>query len=332
MRRREFITLLCGAAVTWPLAAHTQQARKLYRVALVFNASPVAEMIGPDPIHPATRSFVHTLRSLGYVEGKNLVLEHRSAEGKNERLPEIMRELVSIKADVIVTVSNPMTRAAMDVTRTVPIVMAISNNPVEYGLVQSLSRPGGNVTGLTGSVGPDFPGKQLQLLKELLPRISQVAYLRSKEGVQEGLQAGETAARKLGIKLLFAEHTPTDYTGAFALIARERRDALVVNASTASWANRRSIIEFAAERRIPAMYAAREYVEDGALMSYGTSTRDLLRRAARYVDKILKGAAPADLPVEQPIKFDLVVNLKTAKALGLTIPPTFLAQVSEVIE
>ncbi len=244
-----------------------------------------------------------------------------------------MRELVAIKTDVIVTVSNPMTRAAKDATQTVPIVMAISVDPVEHGLVQSLARPGGNVTGLTGEVGrADFSGKQLQVLKEMLPRISQVAYLHSKEGAQEGQHAGEGAAQRLGIKLLFAEHTPTDYTGAFAAIARERPDALVVNASTASWANRRSIIDFAAANGLPAMYPAREYVLDGGLMSYGGSTVDLFRRAAGYVDKILKGTAPADLPVEEPIKFDLVVNLKTARALGLTMPPNFLALANELIE
>jgi putative ABC transport system substrate-binding protein len=332
MQRREFITLLGRAAAAWPLAARAQQTGKVYRVGLVFTTSPVSEMAGPDPIHPAARGFVQGLRALGYLEGQNLVLEHRSAEGKFERFPEIIRELVSTKVDIIVTVTNPMTRAAQDVTRTVPIIVAYSVSPVEYGLVQSLSRPGGNVTGLTMNVGSEMPGKQLQLLKQLLPRISRVAFLHSKEQVAEGVHSVEAAGRELGIKLLPAEHTPTDYTDAFALITREHPDALVVSESAANVANRRLIVEFAAQRRLPAMYATREFVNAGGLISYGVEIADLFRRAAGYVDKILKGAAPGDLPVEQPTKFQLVINLKTAKALGLTIPPTFLARADEVIE
>jgi len=191
MKRREFITLVGGVAAGWPLAARAQQTGRVYRVALIFTTSPVSEMSGPDPIHPLARSFVQGLRALGYSQGQNLVLEHRSAEGKFERFPEIIRELVSINVDVIVTVTNPMTRAAMDVTRTVPIVVAYSVSPVENGLVQSLSRPGGNVTGLTMNVGSEIPGKQLQLLKELLPRLSRVAFLHSKEQEAEGVQNGE---------------------------------------------------------------------------------------------------------------------------------------------
>jgi putative ABC transport system substrate-binding protein len=278
------------------------------------------------------RSFVQGLRALGYLQGQNLVLEHRSAEGKFERFPEIMRELVLSKVDVIVTVTNPMTQAAKDVTSTVPIVVAYSVSPVEHGLVQSLSRPGGNVTGFTMNVGSEIPGKQLQLLKELLPRMSRVAFLHSKEQEAEGVQSGEAAARELGIKLLPAQHTPTDYTDAFALIAREHPDALVVSASAVNVANRRLIVEFAAQRRLPAMYATREFVSAGGLISYGVDFADLFRRAAGYVDRILRGAAPRDLPVEQPTKFDLVINVKTAMALGLDVPPTLLALADEVIE
>jgi putative tryptophan/tyrosine transport system substrate-binding protein len=332
MRRREFITLLGGAAAAWPLAARAKPTGRVYRVALVFTTSPVSEMAGLDPIHPLARSFVQGLRALGYLQGQNLVLEHRSAEGKFERFPEIMRELVSIRTDVIVTVTNPMTRAAQDVTRTVPIVVAYSVSPVENGLVQSLSRPGGNVTGLTMNVGSEIPGKQLQLLKELLPRISRVAFLHSKEQEAEGVQNGEAAARALGIKLLPAEHTPTDYTDAFALIAREHPDALVVGGSAVNVANRYLIVEFAAQRRLPAMYPTREFVSAGGLISYGVDFHDLFRRAAGYVDRILRGAAPSDLPVEQPTKFQLVINVKTAIALGLEPPPTLLALADEVIE
>jgi ABC-type uncharacterized transport system substrate-binding protein len=336
VKRREFIALLGGAAAAppflWPLAVRAQQAGRVYRVALVFTTSPVSEMVGPDPIHPMARSFEQGLRALGYLQGQNLVLEHRSAEGKFERFPEIIRELVSINVDVIVTVTNPMTQAAKDVTRTVPIVVAYSVSPVENGLVQSLSRPGGNVTGLSSNVGSDIPGKQLQLLKELLPRLSRVAFLHSKEQAAEGVETGAAAARELGIKLLPAEHTPSDYNDAFAVIAREHPDALVVSASAVNVANRRLIVEFAAQRRLPAMYATREFVSAGGLISYGVDFADLFRRAAGYVDKILRGTKPADLPVEQPTKFELVINLKTAQSLGLDVPDKLLALADEVIE
>jgi putative ABC transport system substrate-binding protein len=331
VRRREFITLLVTAAA-WPLAARAQRRQGFYRVALVFTTSPVSEMAGSDPIHPLARSFVHGLRALGYVQGQNLVLEPRSAEGKFERFPEIIRELVSIKVDVIVTVANPMTQAAKDVTRTVPIVMAYSVSPVEHGVVHSLNRPGGNVTGLTMNVGSEIPGKQLQLLKEFLPRLSRVAYLHSREQEAEGVQSGEAAAAKLGITLLPAEHTATDYSNAFALIMRERPDALLVGASAVNVANRYLIVEFAAQMRLPTMYATREFVNIGGLISYGVNFHDLFRRAAELVDKILRGTQPADIPVEQPTKFDLVINLTTAKALDLTIPPTLLVRADEVIE
>jgi putative ABC transport system substrate-binding protein len=332
MKRREFITLLGGAAAAWPMAARAQQTGRVYRVALVFTTSPVSEMAGLEPIHPLARSFVQALRTLGYLQGQNLVLEHRSAEGKFERFPEIIRELVSSKVDVIVTVTNPMTLAAKEMTRTVPIVVAYSVSPVEHGLVQSLGRPGGNVTGLTMNVGSAIPGKQLQLLKELLPRISRVSLLYSKEELAEEVQSSETASRELGIKVLPAEHTPRDYNDAFARIAREHPDAMVVGASAANVANRHLIVEFAAQKRLPAMYASREFVNIGGLVSYGVDFHDLFRRAAGYVDRILRGTAPSDLPMEQPTKFELVINLKTAKALGLDVPDNLFALADAVIE
>ena len=332
MRRRDFITLLGGGAAVWPLAARAQQPRKVYRVGLIFTTSPVSEMAGPDPIHPLVRTFVQGLATLGYLQGQNLSLEHRSAEGRFERFPEIVRELVASKVDAIVTVANPMTQAAKEVTGTVPIVMAYSVSPVEHGMVQSLSRPGGNVTGLAMNVGDEIPGKQLQILKELLPGISRVAFLHSKEQETEGVQNGEAAARKLGITLLSAEHTPTDYTGAFVFIAREQPDALMVGGSAVNVANRHLIVEFAGQRRLPAMYATREFVGIGGLISYGVDFHDLFRRAAGYVDKILRGVKPADLPVEQPTKFALVINLKTAKSLGLDMPDKLLSLADEVIE
>jgi putative tryptophan/tyrosine transport system substrate-binding protein len=331
LKRREFITLLGGAAA-WPLAASAQQSARVNRVGLVFTTSPVSEMVGPNPNHPLVRTFINRLRALGYLEGQNLVLELRSAEGRFDRFPEIMRDLVSAKVDVIVTVANPMTQAAKDVTETVPIVMAYSVSPVEHGLIQSLGRPGGNVTGLTMNVDSELPGKQLQVFKEFLPGISKVAFLHSKEQEAEGVQNGEAAARKLGITLLPAEHTPTDYAGAFALITRQRPDALIVGASAVNFANRRLIVEFATQSRLPAMYATREFVDIGGLISYGVDFHNLFRRAAEYVDRILRGAKPADLPVEQPAKFALAINLRTVKTLELHLPDQLLALADEVIE
>ena len=332
MKRREFISLFVGVAAR-PLGLQAQQARKLHRVAFIASTSPVAELVGPDPINPAARAFVEGLRALGYFEGRNLVLEWRSAEGRFDRFPEIVRELVSTNVDVIVTVTNPMTRAAKAVTRTVPIVM-LSVSPVEEGLIQSLARPGGNITGLSADTSPEIFGKRVQLLKELLPTISRIAYLQQSKGEAraEATQIVEAVSRELGFQFLFAEHTPTQYADAFALIERERADALLVPPSGANFANRRLIVEFAAKNRLPAMYATREFVAAGGLIAYGAELADLFRHLAGYIDRIVKGAKPADLPVEQPTKFKLVINLRTAKTLGLTIPPTLLARADEVIE
>src|SRR5262249_41927912 len=261
------------------------------------------------------------------------VMEWRSAEGRFERIPEIIRELVSIKADVIVTGTVPIVRAARAVTQTVPIVMTGTGNPVQEGLIESLARPGGNITGIAGTTGNENLVKRLELLKELLPGLSRVAVLQSKAEMTVGWeQSQEAAARQLGIKVLLAEHTPTDYAAAFALIARERADAISVAQSAANFANRRLIIEFAAKHRVPAIYAVRESAADGGPIAYGTDFADIYRRTAGYVDRILKGAKPADLPVEQPTKHQLVINLKTAKTLDLTIPQSLLVRADEVIE
>ena len=315
-----------------PISTDAQQAGKVYRVGLIFTTAPVSEMAGPEPVHPPTRAFLHTLGSLGYVEGQNLVFERRSAEGKFDRFAEIVAELVRLKTDVIVTVSTPMAQAAKQVTTMVPIVMARSDSPVEAGLVASLGRPGGNITGLTTKTGPEIEGKRLELLKDALPKISRVAYLRMKTDWEGPTgESVKAAAKALNVTLLHAEHTPNEYASAFAVIARQRPDALLVTDSAPAFAHRRLIVEFAVKNRLPGMYGWRELVEAGGLMSYGVSISDLFRRAAGYVDKILKGANPADLPIEQPTKFELVINLKTAKALGLTIPPSVLVRADEVI-
>jgi putative ABC transport system substrate-binding protein len=333
MRRREFITLLGGAAVTWPVAAEAQ-APKVHRVALVFASSPVATMAGPEPANAAARAFLHGLRALGYVEGQNLVLERRSAEGRFERYGDIVAELVRLKVDVIVIVTTEAAQQAKAVTTTVPIVVvATTTDPVEAGLVDSLARPGGNITGLTISVGPEIDAKRIALLKETLPGATRVAYLGTNEDWENPWgKSVRAAAQGLGLTLILAAHTPTEYTDAFTLLGRVRVDALFVSATPYQFGNRRLIVDFARQSRLPDMHFYREAVDLGALMSYGVDLSDLFRRTAGYVDKILKGAQPADLPIEQPTKFELIVNLKTAKSLGLTIPESFLLRADEVIE
>ena len=334
MRRREFIMGLGGVAAGWsrPICAQ-QSTGKVYRVGLIFTTTPVSEMAGPRPIHPGFRAFVQTLRELGYVEGQNLVMEGRSAEGRYERFGEIVAELVGRKVDVIVTTGNEMPREARRVTDTVPIVMVNSIDPVGNGVAASLARPGGNVTGFTVHAGPEIEAKRLQLLKEAVPEATRVAFLGLK-GDWDGLQGTNVraAAHVLGVTLIHAEHSPTHYADAFALITRDRPHALFVARHPANYANRQLIADFATERRIPGIYHFREITEAGGLMSYGVSVSDLFRRAAGYVDRILKGEKPGDLPIEQPTKFELVINLKAAKTLGLTIPPALLISADEVIE
>jgi putative ABC transport system substrate-binding protein len=335
MDRRAFIGTLAGGLLAAPLAAGAQQAGKVYRVGLIFTTSPVSEMAGPEPVHPAARAFVRGLRALGYVEGQNLLLERRSAEGRYERFGDIVAELVRLKADVIVTVGDPMVRAAKAVTTTVPIVMSNNGDPVGEGFVQSLARPGGNITGLTVAVGPEIEAKRLELLRDAVPGVSRIAYLWSKEDNELDSPFGKsvrTAAQGLGVTLLLAEYTPHQYTDSFTLISRARADALFVGASPAGYADRRLIVDFATRTRLPSMFSYREAVELGGLMSYGVNFADVFRRAAGYVDKILRGAKPADLPVEQPTELELVINLKTAKALRLTIPPSLLQRADQVIE
>jgi len=278
---------------------------------------------------------VQGLRARGYVEGQNLILERRSAEGRFERFGDIVAELIRLKADVIVTVGDRMARAAKAVTPTVPIVMVASIDPVGEGIVQSLARPGGNITGLTFVVGPEIAAKRLELLKEMLPGVSRVAYLASREEKDwesPGGRSVRTAAQALGVTLVLAEFTPHQYTDAFTLISRGRADALFVSSGAAAYADRSPIVDFANRTRLPSVFAYRESINLGGLMSYGVGVADLFRRAAGYVDKILKGAKPADLPVEQPTKFELVINLKTAKALGLTIPQSLLVRADELIQ
>ena len=333
MHRREFITLLGGAITAWPQAAPAQQAHKVYRVGLVFTTAPLSEMVGPDPIIPGARAVVHGLRDLGYIEGQNLVLERRSAEGRFERIPAIAAELVALKLDVIILGgTNHLVLEFKRATSTVPIVMTTSVDPVESGIVASLARPGGNITGLARS-GPEFAAKRLQLLKEVLPAATRVAFLGLKSDWEspEGTSVRD-AAKALGVTLVHAEHTSRDFAAAFALIERERPHALFDGQGQTAYANRQVVADFAVKSRIPGIFLFREQVEAGALMCYGDNFAGRYRQATGYVDQILKGEKPADLPIRRPTKFELVINLKTAKALGVTIPPNLLALANEVIE
>ena len=334
MKRREFITALSGAVVAWPLAAPAQQVARVHRVGLIISTSPVSEMVGRDPTNPLARVFVHALRGLGYVESRNLILERRSAEGKFERWPEIVRELISIKTEVIVSLSaDPITLAVKEVTQSVPIVI-ISSDPVASGLAQSLAHPGGNITGLTTGTGPENWAKDIQLLKDPVPGMSRVAYLQDKREYPPWLPQGiRGLEQELGIKVLLSGPTASmDYVETFALIARERADALFVDPVGRNFANRRLILELAANNRLPASYILKEYVAAGGLVAHGPDFSDVFRRLAGFVDRILKGAKPADLPFERPAKFVLAINLKTAKTLGLTIPPSLLIRADELIE
>jgi len=321
------------ALLAAPLAAEAQQAAKVYRIGVL--------AIVPTP--PMQDTFLHSLRERGYVEGENVAYEWRWSQGKSERLVDFAAELVRLKVDVIVTVSNQAAQAAKQATSTIPIVMMTSASPERIGLVASLARPGGNITGLTVDTGPEIAEKMLQLLKEAAPRISRVAVLLTTRPVgteqrllhDGGIQLSrlEAAAERLGITLqVVTSASRSEFEDAFAAIAAGQADALFVSNSAVSFLHRRLILEFALKRGIAGVYPFREFAEDGGLLTYGVDLRDMVRRSTIYLDRILKGARPGDLPVEQPTKFELLINLKTAKALGLTIPPSLRLQADQVIE
>ncbi len=312
-----------------PLAAEAQQAAKVPRIGyLSINLAA-----SPPQLHEAFRQ---GLRDLGYVEGRNVVIEYRDAEGKPERLPALAAELVALKVDVIVAPTTPAALAAKQATRTLPIVFIGSGDPVTDGLVTSLARPGGNVTGLS-SLTPERVGKCLELLTQAVPGVSRVAALWQPGAVGERtekdtLKGAEVAARALGVRLQFVEaRGPADIDSAFSDMTRARAGALAVWTTAMFVSERGRLVALAAKNRLPAVYTLREFVDAGGLMAYGHNQADLNRRAATYVDKILKGAKPADLPVEQPTKFELVINAKTAQALGLTIPQSLLLRADEVL-
>ena len=329
LRRRAFITLLGGAAA-WPLAARAQTAGRRPIVAFVHAVIPPAEMAGLDPASPLARAFVHGLRDLGWIEGRTVVIERRSAEGEPQRAPAIFAELVSRGVDVIAMGGSRWLReAAQQATRTIPTVSLFDADPVAEGLVPSLARPGGNLTGVTISTGGEFMGKRLQLLKELAPAVARVACLAS----SEVLESYRRSAAGTDVPSVFAAVDRSDqFQEAFATIVRERADALVTEGSPIIYVQRSRIVAFAAEHRLPFASNNRESVEEGGLMSYGIKASGLFGDLALYVDRILKGAKASDLPIQQPTRFELVINARTAKALGLTIPATQLATAEDVIE
>jgi putative ABC transport system substrate-binding protein len=325
MDRRRFLLTSLGGTLAATRAVNAQQLGRIARIGLLGGLYSDSD--------PFIEAFKQGLRELGYVEGQNIKIEYRLAEGKTERLPSLAADLVRLKVDVIVAGSQGAV-AAKQATTAIPIVMPIITDPVRLGLVASLARPGGNVTGLA-TQNEELPGKWLQLVKETLPKASRVAVLFHPTydgGVQ--LRASEVAARALGILLQTLKvEGPDDFTTAFAEVQKNRAEALIVSSSPLFYLHRARLVEFAAKYRLPAMYHQSEFVVAfGGLMSYAPDFRDLFRRAAIYVDKILRGAKPADLPVEQPTKFELVINLKTAKTLGLSIPPSLLARADQVIE
>jgi len=326
MNHKAILFLLAASFLICFHPAEAQQPTKIPRIGFLSPTFPST--------NPARReAFRQGLRELGYVEGKNIVIEWRSAEGKADRLSALAAELVRLKVDVIVTAGPGSTRAAKEATPTIPIVMGLDNDPVGNGFVASLARPGGNITGLA-TLAPEIGGKRLELLKEIVPKLSRVAVLgtSTSPGSAQQLKEVERAAGALGVKLQYLDVLdPKDIETAFRAASKGRAQAVLSLGGPPLYSHRTRVAELAAKNRLPAIYGTAEFAEDGGLMSYGVSVTDLDRRAATYVDKILKGAKPADLPVEQPKKFEFIINLKAAKKIGLTIPPNVLARADRVI-
>jgi putative ABC transport system substrate-binding protein len=317
---------LCALFLPWPYLADAEQAPKIPRVGVLDPASPTAPS-------RSIKAFHQGLREFGYAEGKNIIIEYRYAEGKPDLLPELANDLVRLKVDVIVTVAAAAIRAAKDATKTIPIVFAAAADPVGDGFVSSLARPGGNVTGLT-LLDPELNGKRLELLKEAFPKVTRVAFFWRLGGAIGDLRfkEAEAVAQAMGLRLLSAGlREPEDLESVFEAIKIARVQALTSTPSPLFSIHRSSIFDFAVKNRLPAIYPSGAFVEAGGLMGYGPDAVDNSRRAAIYVDKILKGAKPADLPVQQPTKFEFVINLKTAKQIALTIPPNVLARADKVI-
>jgi putative ABC transport system substrate-binding protein len=326
--RKQFIGFALGALLfALCMSVEAQQPKKIPRIGYLSGTSFSANTARIE-------AFRQGLRELGYVEGKNIAIEWRYAEGKPDRLPVLAAELVRLNVDVIVASAPPPTRSAKQATATIPIVMAYDDDPVGNKFVASLARPGGNVTGLS-TLAPELSGKQLELLKEIVPKLSRLAVLgnATRPGSPQVLKEINLAADAFGVQLQYLEiQAPKDIEISFRAASKERADAVLVMQTPVLISKRRQVTDLAVKSRLPTIYGRPEYVEDGGLMSYATSFTDLSRRAATYVDKILKGAKAADLPVEQPKKFEFIINLKAAKQIGLTIPPNVLARADKVIK
>jgi putative tryptophan/tyrosine transport system substrate-binding protein len=325
MDRRRFVGALAGGLAAASSVTDAQPATKVYRIGFLALAT------GESAIG-IFQALKDGLRDLGYVDGRNIVFDPRYGEGRQERLPDLASELVRLRADVIVAGTNPAVAAAKRATTTIPIVMASVADPVGAGFIANLARPGGNITGVTIDASAEILGKNLGLLVEIVPRLSRVGVLRQLPYVS-GFAELEAAARKLNVELYVVDiRSPDDIEGAFLAMAAKQVGAVVILAGAFAFARRQRVAELALKHRLPAIHLLREYVDAGLLMSNGPNLPDIFRRAATYVDKILKGTKPAELPVEQPTKFELVINLKTAKALGVTIPQPLLLRADEVIQ
>jgi putative ABC transport system substrate-binding protein len=326
MKKKGFLLALCAMLLALCFPAEAQQPTKVSRIGYLTGATPDGQL---DRIE----AFRQGLRELGYVEGKNIVIEWRSAEGKLDRLPARAAELVRLKVDIIVTAGPLATRAAKEATNTIPIVISQDPDPVGNGFVASLARPGGNITGLS-SLTADLSGKRLELLKEIIPKLSRVAVFGTSTGsTAQQRREIELAAGAFKVQLQYLDVLdPKDIETAFREASKRRADAILVVPSSVLISHRKQVVELTVKRRLPAIYSTSQYVVAGGLMSYGVNTADVDRRAATYVDKILKGTKPADLPVEQPTKFEFIINLKAAKQIGLTIPPNVLVRADKVIK
>ena len=332
-RRSMLLASVAGLALGNRVAAQPKPVDRTIRVAIVLSTSPVAEMLGPEPAHPVPRYLLQELRKLGYVEGRNLVLERRSAEGRPERHEPILAELVALKCDVIVVITAAIARAAKKVTATVPIVFAIAgggSDPVAAGLVQSLARPGGNITGVVPDAGAEIYGKRVELLKQVAPAVRRVAYLGlAQEWDSPSGRSARAAAKSLGIELFHVVVDPNRYAAALDSVLHGRADAILASSHPVHYAHRADIIAFASRNRLPAMHA---FFLEGGLIAYAQEGTWSWMRVADIIDRIVKGTPPAEIPVERPTRFELLINLRTAKALGLTIPKDVLLRADRVIE
>jgi ABC-type uncharacterized transport system substrate-binding protein len=327
MRRRDFTALVVVGTTMWPLHIHAQQSRKIPRIGVLLPGAPVSSS-------PRTKAFLDGLRELGYVEGRTIAIEWKWGNDQPDTLPGLAADLVRSNIDVIVTGGTPSAQALKAATRTIPIVIAVVGDPVAAGLVDNLARPGGNVTGFS-IVAPELGTKRLELLKEIVPNLSSIAVLLNPKNPQSKIEMKEmqTAAQVMGLQLHPAEiSTEGELEDAFIAMNKAAAQGLILLTDSIFFSERKRTVDLASKYKLPAMYFFQVFVEEGGLMSYGPSDADLFRRAAGYVDRILKGTKPGELPVEQPTKFDLYINLSTAKTLGVTIPESFVARAAKVIE